>query len=247
MPTGGRLTVETLNTHLDDNYAQEAEIEPGQYIAIAVSDTGVGMSQVAAKRAFDPFFTTKGIGEGTGLGLSQVHGFVRQSGGHVKIYSEPGQGTTVRIYLRREFSKPAATQIDGGPVLATSPPRGTPEEIILVVEDEDAVRRTTVDAVRELGYTVRHASSGEHALAILEEQPGIKLLFTDVVMPGMSGRKLTDAALARRPDLKVLYTTGYTPNAIVHNGVVDPGVDLLTKPFGLDQVARKLRKVLDAR
>jgi signal transduction histidine kinase/CheY-like chemotaxis protein len=247
MPTGGQMTVETLNAHLDETYAERAEVDPGQYIAIAVTDTGVGMSPSVAKRAFDPFFTTKGVGQGTGLGLSQVHGFVRQSGGHVKIYSEPGQGTTVRIYLRREFSKPAAKPIDGGrPVLSELLPRGTPEEIVLVVEDEDAVRRSTVDAVRELGYTVRHASSGEQALAILAEQPGVKLLFTDVVMPGMSGRKLTDVALSRRPDLKVLYTTGYTPNAIIHHGVADRGVNLLTKPFGLDQVARKLRKVLDA-
>jgi CheY-like chemotaxis protein len=208
---------------------------------IAISDTGDGMPAEVAERAFDPFFTTKGVGKGTGLGLSQVYGFVKQSGGHVKIYSEPGHGTTVKIYMRRSVGP--ATQ-DARSLQAESPPNGSVEEIVLVVEDETGVRRLTVDALRELGYTVRHAASGPEALKALESLGAVALLFTDVVMPGMSGRQLADAAREKRPDLKVLYTTGYTPNAIVHNGVVDGDAELLMKPFTIDQLARKVRKVL---
>ncbi|HEX2528124.1 MAG TPA: ATP-binding protein [Geminicoccus sp.] len=248
MPAGGRLTIETLNARLDDAYAAaHAEVEPGQYVVVAVSDTGTGMPVDIAARAFDPFFTTKAPGQGTGLGLSQVYGFVKQSGGHVKIYSEPGQGTTVKIYLRREMERLGGGEAGSGAELQPAMPKGSRSELILVVEDDAGVRTTSVGALQELGYSVRDAASGEEALAILEEQPDTSLLFTDVVMPGMSGRQLAEAALARLPHLKVLYTTGYTPNAIVHSGVVDPGVELMTKPFALDQLARKVRSVLDGR
>jgi signal transduction histidine kinase len=245
MPGGGKLTIETLNAHLDDDYAaQHHEVTAGQYVAVAVTDTGSGMTPEVVARAFDPFFTTKRSGLGTGLGLSQVYGFVKQSGGHVKIYSEPGHGTTVKIYLPRDSGAAALASVDGMPVPALVPP-GSPEEIILVVEDDARVRDTTVAALRELGYTVRHAASGEQALGLLQEMPRLRLLFTDVVMPGMSGRALAEEAARRRPGIKVLYTTGYTANAIVHNGVVDRGVELIPKPFALDQLARKVRSVLD--
>ncbi|MFC5553113.1 ATP-binding protein [Methylobacterium iners] len=244
MPSGGRLTIETMNAHLDDAYARaHAEVGPGQYVVVAVSDTGEGMPPEVVARAFDPFFTTKPTGKGTGLGLSQVYGFVKQSGGHVKIYSEAGRGTSVKLYLRREMMADVA--VSPSPRSEASPiPLGSAGEIILVVEDEDSVRLATVASLRELGYTVRHACSGPEALVLLDAQPGIGLLLTDVVMPSMTGRMLAEAARAKYPDLRVLYATGYTPNAIVHNGVVDPGIELLTKPFTLDQLARKVRKVL---
>ncbi|MBX9947244.1 MAG: DUF4118 domain-containing protein [Reyranella sp.] len=251
MPEGGRLTIEARNAPLDDgNAARKAGVPGGQYVMVAVSDTGTGMSPEVAARAIDPFFTTKTVDRGSGLGLSQVYGFVSQSGGHLRIDSTPGRGTTVRIYLRRVIA-PAAAAVDALGRLAAEAgrsaalPSGQPDEIILVVEDEDGVRRTTVAALRELGYTVLHAASADEARALLQAQPGIRLLFTDVVMPGTTGRQLVDAVKPRRPDLKVLYTTGYTRDAIVHDGEIDPGIDLLMKPFALDQLARKVRSMLD--
>lgn len=244
MPEGGRLTIETLNAHLDSRYASEhLGIPPGQYVCIAVTDTGTGMTADVVARAFDPFFTTKPVGKGTGLGLSQVYGFVKQSGGHVKIYSEPGEGTTVKIYLPRLL---ALEPEDAAPALQPALPRGEAGEVILVVEDEPAVRRFTVEALQELGYRVVEAEDAETALALLDDHPEIALLFTDVVMPGMNGRKLADEVLRRRPGLPVLFTTGYTRNAVVHNGVLDPGVHLLGKPFTIEDLATKLREVLEA-
>ena len=244
MPSGGRLTVETLNAHLDDSYAAvHTEVTAGQYAVVAVTDSGVGMPSDIAERAFEPFFTTKPPGAGTGLGLSQVYGFVKQSGGHVKIYSEPGVGTTVKIYLPRAV---AGTVAGSTPVPDATLPAGSPDELVVVVEDEIGVRRVTVDTLRELGYTVRHAASGDDALKLLGEVGSVTLLLTDIVMPGMSGRQLADAAKTARPDLKVLYVTGYTRNAIVHNGVVDSDVELLMKPFTVDQLARKVRRVIGA-
>ena len=244
MPDGGRLTIETANAHLDDTYAEaHPGIPAGQYVLIVVTDTGSGMSPEVAARAFDPFFTTKSVGQGTGLGLSQVYGFVRQSGGHVKIYSEPERGTSVKIYLPR---------IVGAEIAAAGPadvaiPEGDPRQIILVVEDEDGVRRMAVEALRDLRYTVIHAAGGAQALRILDNHPGVALLFTDVVMPEMSGRELADAARERHPNLRVLFTTGYTRNAIVHNGIVDADVQLLGKPYTLEQLARKVRQVIAAK
>jgi signal transduction histidine kinase len=245
MPDGGRLTIETANCHLDDDYsAEHIDVSAGQYVLVAVTDDGSGMPADVIAKAFDPFFTTKGVGKGTGLGLSQVHGFVKQSGGHIKIYSEIGQGTTVKIYLPRFFGRdePAATKAMSSQTI----PLGDTSETILVVEDEDRARQVTVDSLRELGYSVRHADGGAAALRILDEASNISLLFTDIVMPDMNGRKLADEATRRHPELKVLYTSGYTRNAIVHNGVVDPDVQLISKPFTLDQLARKVRSVMDA-
>lgn len=243
MPDGGRLTIETANSHLDERYASEqVGVAAGQYVMVAVSDTGSGMTAEVIARAFDPFFTTKEVGRGTGLGLSQVYGFVKQSGGHVRIYSEPGQGTTVKIYLRRLLN---ASEDD----IATDTPPVMPlsdgQETVLVVEDEESVRRSSVEALTELGYRVLEASGGEAALKLIDTHPEIALVFADVVMPGMNGRKLADEVRRRRPSLKVLFTTGYTRNAVVHNGVLDAGVELLGKPFTLDELAARVRAVLD--
>jgi signal transduction histidine kinase/ActR/RegA family two-component response regulator len=242
MNGNGRLTIETANCHLDDDYAAtHHEVPAGQYVLVAVTDTGAGMSPETAARAFDPFFTTKEAGKGTGLGLSQVFGFVKQSGGHVKIYSELGQGTTVKIYLPRHFGE------EDRPREVTQAPRAEkrPDETILVVEDDDRVRKMSVAALRELGYEVVVASSAAEALVKLDAQPGIDLMFTDIVMPGMNGRQLADEALKRRPDLKLIFTTGFTRNAVVHNGVLDHGVNFLAKPFSVERLALKIREVLD--
>ncbi len=240
---GGRLTIETANAHLDEAYAaSRGEVRPGQYIMIGVSDTGSGMSPEVIAKAFDPFFTTKAVGRGTGLGLSQVFGFAKQSGGHVAIYSEVGEGTTVKLYLPRATGKVEPPT----PMLPLDElPTGRSDEIILVVEDEQRVRHFSVDALRELGYTAISAANGAEALQILDQQPQIALLFTDIVMPEMNGRALSDLARAKRPDLKVLYTTGYTRNAVVHNGMLDAGVAFLPKPFTVAQLAIKVRDVLD--
>ncbi len=243
MGDDGKLTIETANSHLDDSYAAtHAEVKAGQYVMIAVSDTGAGMPADVMERAFEPFFTTKPVNKGTGLGLSQVFGFVKQSGGHVKIYSEPGQGTTIKIYLPRFFGAEEAVQPTGrgdNPAAVT--------ETVLVVEDDARVRASTTDALRELGYTVIHAGSGEEALQKLADNPAVALLFTDIVMPVMNGRKLAEEALARMPQLKVIFTTGFTRNAVVHNGVLDHDVHFLAKPFTIEQLAAKLRDVLDAK
>jgi signal transduction histidine kinase/ActR/RegA family two-component response regulator len=245
MPMGGRLTIETANAHLDDAYAAvHGDVAAGQYVMVSVTDSGTGMPPEVVERAFDPFFTTKGVGKGTGLGLSQVFGFIKQSRGHVKIYSEPGEGTVIKIYLPRHYGpEPAAGTLMAAPAEL---PRARGEEIILVVEDEERVRHMSVDSLRELGYTIVQASDGEQALAMLAIQPRIDMLFTDVVMPGINGRVLADRARASHPGLKILYTTGYTRNAIVHNGMLDPGVSFLAKPFTLGQLAVKVRQVLDA-
>jgi CheY-like chemotaxis protein len=244
MPDGGRLTIETANAHLDDNYAaMHADVTAGQYVMVAVSDTGVGMPQDIVAKAIDPFFTTKPIGKGTGLGLSQVYGFVKQSGGHIDIYSEPGQGTTIKLYLPRFLGvADSVTESQTGNMI----PRGAVQQIILVAEDEEEVRRSTADMLRELGYTVMAADSAAAALRVLDEHPDLTLLFTDVVMPDMNGRKLAEEARRRKPDLKVLYTSGYPRNAILHNGVLIAGVQFISKPFTLEQLALKMRDVLTA-
>lgn len=241
MGDDGKLTIETANSHLDDSYAAaHAEVAAGQYVMIAVSDTGSGMTPDVIAKAFEPFFTTKAVNKGTGLGLSQVFGFVKQSGGHVNIYSEPGEGTTIKIYLPRYFGaeEPAVTTGRGHNTAAPV------TETILVVEDDARVRVSTTEAIRELGYTVIHAASGEEALQKLAENPNVALLFTDIVMPVMNGRKLAEEAVARMPQLKVIFTTGFTRNAVVHNGVLDHDVHFLAKPFTIEQLAAKLRDVL---
>lgn len=242
MGDDGKLTIETANSHLDDSYAgTHAEVTAGQYVMIAVSDTGSGMVPDTIAKAFEPFFTTKPVNKGTGLGLSQVYGFVKQSGGHVKIYSEPGEGTTIKIYLPRFFGPEEVAMPTG----RGDNPAAPVTETILVVEDDARVRASTTDAIRELGYTVIHVGSGQEALQALAENPGIALLFTDIVMPVMNGRKLAEEAVARMPQLKVIFTTGFTRNAVVHNGVLDHDVHFLAKPFTIEQLAAKLRDVLD--
>ena len=245
MPEGGRLTVETSNAHLDDAYAAvHNEVDAGQYVLVAVTDTGTGMPADVIERVFDPFFTTKGVGKGTGLGLSQVYGFVKQSGGHVKIYSELGVGTTVRLYLPRYVGD--ESDLDAkAPAIDARKARAKTGEVILVVEDDEKIRLLSVEALQDYGYTVVHAAGAAQALAILALQPRIDLLFTDIVMPDMNGRQLADKTHETRPDLKVLYTTGFTRNAVVHNGVLDPGVSLIAKPFTIDQLVIKVRLVLD--
>jgi signal transduction histidine kinase/CheY-like chemotaxis protein len=242
MGSSGKLTVETANAHIDDTYARaRVEVVAGQYVLVCVTDTGTGMSPETIERAFDPFFTTKPVGKGTGLGLSQVFGFVKQSGGHVVIYSELGQGTTVKLYLPRFTGAGVAAEGSEYDDLAV----GGSGEVILVVEDEQRVRHFAVDALCELGYAAVSASSPKEALEMIDAQPKITLLFTDIVMPDMTGRQLADAALAKRPDLKVLYTTGYTRNEVVHNGMIDVGVAFLSKPYSMADLAHKVRNVLN--
>ncbi|MFN4282510.1 MAG: ATP-binding protein [Alphaproteobacteria bacterium] len=244
MPEGGRLTIETSNADLDARYAAaHSDVAAGQYVLIAVTDTGAGMPPQVIARAFDPFFTTKSAGQGTGLGLSQVHGFIKQSGGHVKIYSEVGQGTTIKLYLPRFLGDAEREQAPAG----VSLPLSQTHETVLVVEDEESVRNVTVDMLAELGYRVLQADGAIAGLAQLDAHPEVTLLFTDVVMPDVNGRKLADEAKKRRPDLKVLFTTGYTRNAIVHNGVLDAGVHLIVKPFTIEALAQKLEEIFRKR
>jgi signal transduction histidine kinase/CHASE3 domain sensor protein/CheY-like chemotaxis protein len=241
MSEGGRLTIELANVVLDADYAREnPEAPAGQYVLLAVSDTGHGMAPDVAARAFDPFFTTKPEGKGTGLGLSQAYGFVKQSGGHIKIYSEVGHGTTVRVYLPRTNRSVARTE--RSPV---DLPLGT-GRTVLVVEDDEQVRRTVVAMLHELGYATIEAGDGNSALAVLATDPReIDLMFTDVVLPGvLRGRELADRARAIRPRLAVAYTSGYTQNAIIHHGRVDEGIVFLSKPYRKDDLARKLREAL---
>jgi CheY-like chemotaxis protein len=236
----GRLTIEAGNASLDDSYAsQHAEVSPGQYVMLAVTDTGIGIPAELIDRIFEPFFTTKPEGQGTGLGLSMVYGFVKQSGGHIKVYSELGQGTTMRVYLpRSRQSEDIAADVESGVVSG-----GT--EIVLVVEDDDEVRSTVVDMLSDLGYRVLKARDAQSALAIIESGVPIDLLFTDVVMPGpLRSPDLAIKARERIPTIAVLFTSGYTDNAIVHGGRLDDGIDLLSKPYSRDALARKLRHVL---
>jgi len=244
MHNTGKLTIEVSNAMLDDRYALvHPEVTPGQYVLLAVSDTGGGMTPEVMERAFEPFFTTKPEGRGTGLGLSMVYGFVKQSGGHVKIYSEIGHGTTLKIYLPRTFEAemPLAEETMTGPIEGG-------HETILVVEDDAEVRATVVELLTELGYRVLKAPDGQSALAIIQSGLPVDLLFTDVVMPGpVRSPDLARQAKALLPDIEVLFTSGYTENAIVHGGRLDPGVHLLSKPHRREDLARKLRQLLDHR
>jgi PAS domain S-box-containing protein len=241
MPKGGKLVLETRNVYLDEGYtSMHSEVTPGNYVMLAVSDTGSGISAANLERVFDPFFTTKPVGKGTGLGLSMVFGFVKQSGGHIKIYSEEGHGTTVRIYLPRsrgvhqtETETMAASDVRGG------------HEVVLIVEDDPLVRKYVITQIQSLGYTTLDAANATEALDIIDNNANIDLLFTDVIMPGpMNGRHLVDQALKRRPDLKTLFTSGYTENAIVHHGRLDSGVLLLAKPYRKSELARMIRLAL---
>jgi PAS domain S-box-containing protein len=242
MPSGGKLTIETGNAHLDEAYsAAHAEVAPGQYVLLAVTDNGTGMSEETVARAFEPFFTTKPPEKGTGLGLSQIYGFIKQSSGHIKIYSELGAGTTVKIYLPRYlgaegpgFTTPAEPEM-------TRHPR-----TVLLVEDDDDVREYIVSALIRLGYRALEAGDASAALTIMDSHPEVNLLLTDVGLPGLNGRQLAAEASRRLPGVKILFITGYARNAIVHNGVLDHGVELLSKPFTIDHLARKLNQVLQS-
>ena len=242
MPDGGKLTIETSNAYLDDEYCRHhADLTPGQYVLIAVSDNGMGMSAETIERAFDPFFTTKETGKGTGLGLSQVYGFVKQSKGHVRIYSEPGEGTTIKLYFPRH---------DGEETVMSADEQGDPErgrgETILIVEDDDGVREYASDILRDLNYQVIEAKDSASAMRLLEADRPFDLMLTDVVLPGISGRALADEVIRRRPGAKVIFMTGYSRNAIVHQGRLDRGTELISKPLTEAAVARKIRQVLDA-
>jgi signal transduction histidine kinase/CheY-like chemotaxis protein len=246
MGRGGRLTIETANTELNRAYADaHAEVTPGQYVMIAVTDTGRGMSDAVIEKAFDPFFTTKPTGAGTGLGLSQVHGFIKQSKGHIKIYSEEGKGTTIKIYLPRDMSRVFAAETRSA--VPRAPEFSPKDHVVLVVEDDPGVRSFTVSAVRELGYDAVEADTVGIAREKLLENPRVTIILTDVVLPGGNGRELADILLRERPDLVVLFMTGYTRNAIVHNGTLDPGVRLLSKPFTIEELGRELHAILQDR
>ncbi len=249
MPNGGTLTIETANTYLDETYAAAngGDVAAGQYVMLALTDSGSGMTKDVVDRAFEPFFTTKPTGAGTGLGLSMVYGFVKQSGGHIKIYSEPGEGTTIKMYLARLTNE---EQIQAWIPLETAsneaPGTENLKETILLVEDDEEVNRFSTEVLRDEGYDVISTYDGPSALRLLDANPQIKMLFTDVVLPGgMNGRQIADEARRRRPDLRVLFATGYTRNAIIHQGRLDADVDLLTKPFTPDDLIKKVRQILD--
>jgi signal transduction histidine kinase len=249
MPKGGHLTIETANCYLDDAYVERfGDIEAGQYVLLCVSDTGTGIRTEILDRVFEPFFTTKPQGEGSGLGLAMVHGFVKQSGGHIRIYSEQGHGTTVKIYLPRATGDQKVAAIPAGkPARATPTAGARKDETVLVVEDNDGVREYAVEVLEQLGYRVLAASDAKEALRLLSDGKHVDLLFTDIVLPGaITGRVLADQAKDIRPDLRVLYTTGYTRNAIVHQGRLDPDVHLLNKPYTQQSLAGKVRDMLDS-
>jgi CheY-like chemotaxis protein len=243
MPNGGNLTLETANVSIDqESVGRYPDLKPGDYVMLAITDTGTGMSEEVRRRAFEPFFSTKGVGQGTGLGLSTCHGIIKQSGGHISVYSELARGATFKIYLP-QVASPGKTPIQrlDSPDL----PRGT--ETILLVEDDPALREMAAHLLRRLGYTVFAAANGVEALSLKHERSTghIDLLFTDVVMPHMSGKELADRMRALNPRTRILFTSAYTESAIVHQGVLNQGVTLLQKPFTPSALARKLREVLD--
>ena len=243
MPDGGRLLIELSNRHIDQRYIERhGELEPGNYVMLAVSDTGTGMDEATRARIFEPFFTTKGVGKGTGLGLATVYGIVHQGGGHLSVYSEPNRGTTFKIYLPAAqgdvadaLVEPAVREITGG------------QEIILLVEDEDQIRNLAVTALNSRGYTVLEAPDGETGLDVSRHHAGsIDLVLTDVIMPRMNGREMVDRIIQERGALKTLFMSGYTETAIVRQGVLEPGVELLHKPFSIADLVARVRDVLNS-
>ena len=243
MPDGGKLTIETCNAHLDDAYtARERALKAGQYICVCVTDTGVGMSADVIAKAFEPFFTTKPIGQGTGLGLSMIYGFAQQSNGYAKIYSELGQGTTVKLYLPRHFG--AAEQPEQALAPAAGRPANADGKTVLVVEDEPSVRNLVIDVLHERGYATLEAADGQTGLQILQGQSKVDLLISDVGLPGLNGRQLADAARAQRPDLPILFMTGYAENAAISGGFLEPGMEMITKPFAVDVFISRVAGIL---
>ena len=244
MPSGGTLTIETCNAHLDDAYAAEQrDIKPGQYICICVSDTGTGMTPDVVQRAFDPFFTTKDVGQGTGLGLSMVYGFTRQSEGYARIYSEEGQGTTVKLYLPRYYGEPDRSVREQAEI--SDEHKARHGETVLVVEDEDAVRALIVDVLEELGYNAIEATDGLAGLKVLQSDAKIDLVVTDVGLPGLNGRDLAGAARELRPGLKILFITGYAENAAIAAGFLEPGMRMITKPFAIETLATRIKDMIE--
>ena len=242
MPEGGRLTIETGNRWLDSRAAKERDLPPGQYVSVCVSDTGAGMTPEVVAKAFDPFFTTKPLGQGTGLGLSMIYGFVRQSGGQVRIYSEPGQGAMVCLYLPRHLGE--AEQAEA-PAELSEAPRAGAGETVLVVDDEPTVRMLVTEVLEELGYAALEAVDGPSGLKLLQSDVRVDLLVTDVGLPGgMNGRQMADTARLGRPGLKVLFITGYAENAVVGNGHLDPGMHVMTKPFAMEALAMRIRDLI---
>ena len=244
MPDGGKLTIETGNKWLDQRAARGRDLEPGQYVTLCVSDTGAGMTPDVVARAFDPFYTTKPIGEGTGLGLSMVYGFARQSGGQARIYSEPGQGAMVCLYLPRHHGGAEGAD-DRADERRDEAPRAGQGKTVLVVDDEPAVRMLVGEVLEELGCAAIEAEDGAAGLRVLRSDARVDLLITDVGLPGgMNGRQVADAGRAARPDLKVLFITGYAENAAVGNGHLEPGMHVLTKPFALEALATRIRDIV---
>ena len=242
MPEGGRITIETANKWLDERAARERELSPGQYISLCVTDTGTGMTPEVIKRAFDPFFTTKPLGQGTGLGLSMIYGFARQSGGQVRIYSEVGKGTTMCLYLPRHQGRDEDAQIAHEWEVA---PSATEGQTVLVVDDEPTVRMLVSEVLQELGYTAIEVADGSTGLQVLRSDQRIDLLITDVGLPGgINGRQVADGAREVRPDLKVLFITGYAENAVVGNGHLEPGMQVLAKPFPMEALATRIRDLM---
>ena len=244
MPDGGRLTIETANKWLDERAAKERELPPGQYVSLCVTDTGTGMTPAVISHAFEPFFTTKPFGQGTGLGLSMIYGFARQSGGQIRIYSELGKGTTMCLYLPRH-----ERWRGGEESFATCRQGDKPAgdgEVVMVIDDEPTIRMLIAEVLEEQGYTGIEATDGPSGMRVLESDARIDLLITDVGLPnGMNGRQVADAARQLRPDLKVLFITGYAENAVVGNGHLDKGMHIVAKPFEIDVLARKIREVIE--
>jgi PAS domain S-box-containing protein len=242
MPESGRLTIETANKWLDERAGRERDLPPGQYLSLCVTDTGTGMAPEVARRAFDPFFTTKPLGLGTGLGLSMIHGFARQSGGQVRIHSEVGRGTTVCLYLPRHHGQEGGPESPAG---LGEAPRAGQGETVLVVDDEPTVRALVAEALGDLGYAALEAGDGPAGLRVLRSGARVDLLVTDVGLPGgMNGRQLADAGRALRPGLRVLFITGYAENAAVGNGHLEPGMHVLTKPFAVEALASRVRAII---
>ena len=245
MPDGGRITIETANKWLDENGARQHDMAPGQYLSVCVTDTGTGMSPSLIAKVFEPFFTTKPLGQGTGLGLSMVYGFAKQSGGQVRIYSEVGEGSTICLYLPRHYGE---TDEEGLAQKLDEATRAEQGETVLIVDDEPSVRMLVTEVLEDLGYTAIEAGDSAAGLKVLQSDVRIDLLVTDVGLPGgMNGRQMADAGRERRPDLRVLFITGYAENSVITNGHLDPSMQVLTKPFAMDALASRIKDLITAR